>query len=69
MVRSMLLKRSRVPNQILRKHISLLNHLKTTHTYKKQVEKTPSKKQQRFFTKLIMVTENNISNDTILIYE
>ena len=62
-VRSMQLKRSKVPNQILKNHLSLLNHLKTTITYKKnkkkrqkpqkkqknKVKKTPFKKN-RFFT-------------------
>ena len=54
-VRSMLLKGSTVPNQILKNHSSILNHLKTTIIYKKQkkqkkndkknkVKKRPSKK-------------------------
>ena len=57
-VRSMLFKTSTVPNQILKNHLSIHNHLKTTITYKNKkkrqknkVKKRPSKKN-RFFTTL-----------------
>ena len=41
----MKLKRSSVPNQILKNHLSILNHLKTTITYKKNKKK--QKKRQK----------------------
>ena len=40
----MLLKKSKVPNQIVKKHINILIHLRTIHTCKKI--KTTTKKKQ-----------------------
>ena len=49
----MLLKRSKIPKQILKKQTSLFNHLKTTHTYTHMQKKISLKKyhpkKNRFF--------------------
>ena len=42
----MLLKRSTVPNQILKNHLTILNHLKTTITYKKQKKNAKKNKKK-----------------------